>query len=30
VEGGDHGFSNIEDYLRRILAFCGITRESHP
>jgi len=29
VEGGDHGFSDVEHYLRRILAFCGITRESH-
>jgi predicted esterase YcpF (UPF0227 family) len=29
VEGGDHGFSNVEHYLRRIPAFCGITRESH-
>ena len=29
VEGGDHGFSNIEHYLGRILAYCGIRRESH-
>ena len=24
VEGGDHGFSGFEDYLDRVLAFCGI------
>jgi predicted esterase YcpF (UPF0227 family) len=25
-EGGDHGFSNFERYIDRVLEFCGITR----
>jgi len=28
IEGGDHGFSDFDDYLDTVLEFCGVLRLS--